>query len=290
MTMKNKKVAFCISGETRTFNLCYPYIKKNLLDPIGKNKTDYDIFCCIENDRDFIKIKKMDPTKIIKIKNKDFKKEYKDIFKNLYKKFFAYGNINNHLNQVNKINLCNQLRKKYQKENKIKYNWICRFRFDLLPINKINYSALKKEYLYVPKSKPSKIPICNDMIAISNEELMDIYCNLKNKFRKVLNDFYSEEFNTTLRISLSIEKYYLWFLELLIKYSKKQGFFSKIFNKMILLRGNLFLRPPLKNIYTIEHALLRYLKEEKVNIKNLEIDYILVREKWSSSGVLLNKQ
>ena len=52
MEKKIKTAAICFFGQARMLDLCYPYIKKNLLDPIGKNGKDYDIFCCVEDDED----------------------------------------------------------------------------------------------------------------------------------------------------------------------------------------------------------------------------------------------
>ena len=51
--LKMKNVALCFSGMVKSLELCYPYIKKNLLDHIGS----HDIFCFVEDDSDFKKIK-----------------------------------------------------------------------------------------------------------------------------------------------------------------------------------------------------------------------------------------
>ncbi len=53
MEKKIKNAAVCFSGQAKNFELCYPYIRKNLLDQIGS----HDIFCCVEDDENADKIK-----------------------------------------------------------------------------------------------------------------------------------------------------------------------------------------------------------------------------------------
>ena len=289
MKYKKKKVAFCFSGQARTFNLCYPYVKKNLLDPVGKRGKDYDIFCCVEDDGDAHKVNLLKPTRIVKVKSRNFREEYKDLFDANYKKFFGRrGDMNKHLNQLNKIFLSNDLRKKYQNEKKISYNWVFRIRFDMLPLNEIDYSQLNKKYLYTPKTKPNDIPVCNDMVAIGSDKILDIYSGLIKEFRNTLKTFFSEKFRTSLKISLFLEKKYTSFFEFLSNHTT--GILSKFFGKMVISRGLIFLRPANENCYALETALLRYLKDKEIKIKIIDIDYIIVRKEWSHSGVLLSKQ
>ena len=87
--MRKKKVAFCFSGQARTLDLCYPYIKKNLFDPLGENGKDYDVFCCVEDDEDARKVSLLKPARVLKITSKNFDEEFGEILKLNYKKLFA---------------------------------------------------------------------------------------------------------------------------------------------------------------------------------------------------------
>ncbi len=88
MKIKIKKVAFCFSGQARSLDLCYPYIQKNLLDPLGENKKDYDIFCCVEDDKDTHKVNLLNPTKVLKVKTENLVKKHEKIVSLNYNKFF----------------------------------------------------------------------------------------------------------------------------------------------------------------------------------------------------------
>ena len=77
-----KQAAICFSGMVRTLDLCYPYIKRNLLD----NLESYDIFCYAEDDKDFKKIKLLKPTKVRKIKSSKVDEIIKEDIKFLNKR------------------------------------------------------------------------------------------------------------------------------------------------------------------------------------------------------------
>ncbi|MBS3087449.1 hypothetical protein J4226_02545 [Candidatus Pacearchaeota archaeon] len=291
MRLKKKKVAFCFSGQARTFDLCYPYIKKNFLDPLGENKKDYDIFCCVEDEKDADKILVMQPTKILKVKSEDFNEKYKDVISLNYKKYFARGNLSNQLNQLNKIYLANNLRKQFQKENNISYNFVVRTRFDIFPISKINYSSLNKNKLYLPKSKDSTHPNYNDIIAIGGEAMLDVYSDRIKKFKETLAFFHIKKSSFKMHISLFLEKKFINFFELLIRISEKDSMKARFYKKVIIARSLLgFIRPPLKNCYTAESGLYKYLENEKIKPKIITIDFALIREKWVENGVWLDRQ
>jgi len=288
--MKKKKVAFCFSGQARTLDLCYPYIKKNLFDPLGKVGKDFDVFCCVEDDEDAKKVALLKPTKTLKITSQNLDEEYQDILKLNYKKLFSRGNMRKELNQLNKIYLANNLRREYQKENNISYDWVLRTRFDIFPIKQIEYHKLNKKYLYMPRTKAMKFPNHNDVMAIGSEKNLDIYSNLFKNFRSIFKTYFSNNFKISLKISFFFEKIYISLLKNLIKLSKKDGTPYKFFQKMIMIRGNFFMRPPQKNCWVLENALFRYLKIKKVQNRILDIDYALVRKVWTDSGIILDKQ
>jgi len=289
MKLKKKKVAFCFSGQARTLDLCYPYIKQNLFDPLDKNGEDYDVFCCVEDDEDSSKINLLKPTKILKVKHKDFGLEYGDILNKNYKKFFANNHLINYLDQLNKIYLANQLRKEYQNKKGISYDWVFRIRFDFFPIKKINYSNLDNKFLYVPKTMRGE-GAHNDMFAIGSEKNLDSYSDQIKKFGEVTKKFFQKNSPVRLKISFFLERIYLSIFNFLIRKTNQKNIFSKFCKKMVIVRGNFFLRPPKKYDYNSEAALFRCLKLLGVKTKILDIDYIIVRRVWENSGVHLNNQ
>jgi len=280
--MKTKKVAFCFSGQARTLDLCYPYIKNNLLDPLGKNKKDYDIFCCVENDEDAYKVNILNPVKTLRVSSTDFSKEVKNLLKSNQDRFFCRTTnnwFNNHLNQLKKIFLSNKLREEYQKANKIKYDWVFRIRFDIFPLNKVDYPNLNPKYLYSIQKIQSTELCCNDMIALSSEKNLNIYSDQINNITETIELFFLKQKKVSWKISFFLEKIYTSFFEFFIKRSKKRKFFYKLLHLMIGLKEFIFVSPPQGDTYFAESGLFRYLKKRGIKNKILPIDCILVREK-----------
>jgi len=289
MKTKRKKAAFCFSGQVRTLDLCYPYIKKNILDPLGKNGKDYDIFCCIIDDKDSSKVNLLKPVKVLKVKHRDFNLEYKDILNLNHRKFFTNSPLCSYLDQLDKLYLANQLRKEYQDKNRISYDWVFRIRFDFLPIKKIDYSKLNNKFLYLPKTMRGG-DAHNDMFAIGSEKNLDLYSNQIKEFRRVIKTFFQRSPPIRLRVSFFLERTYISILDFLIDKTKPQGIFSKFYKKMKIISGNFFLRPPKKYNYNSEYALFKHLELQKVKVKILDLDYAMIRKNWSSSGILLHNQ
>jgi hypothetical protein len=65
------RIAFCFSGQARTFDITYPYFKKNLFDAATEQGFEYDIFCAVEDDQDAQKIFIMNPQSYILIKSEE---------------------------------------------------------------------------------------------------------------------------------------------------------------------------------------------------------------------------
>ncbi len=285
-----KRIAFCFSGHARTLDLCYPFIKQNFLDPLEEEGKDYDIFCCIEDDKDAHKVNLLKPTKIVTSKTQNFNKRYDHLINLNYKQLFIRGNINNQLNQLIKIQLANNLRIDYQKQNDVSYDWIIRTRFDIFPLTKIDYSNLDKKYLYLPQTIDLTHKNYNDIIALGNDKNINIYSDRIDSFEKIFRTYCSNDFPISQRVSFFLERIYIYIFEFLIKTINKDNFISKIFNMLIVTRSTFFSRPPYKNRYTAESGLFRYLESEKTRVKKLDLDYALVRDNPSESGLFLDKQ
>ena len=127
-------------------------------------------------------------------------------------------------------------------------------------------------------------------MALGSEKNLDIYSNLIGNFENIFKTFFSNNFKTSLKISFFFERIYVSIFQALIKLSKKGGTPSKFFEKMIMIRGNFFSRPPQENCWTLESALFRYLKSQKRQVEIMEMDYAGIRKIWTASGVFLDKQ
>mgnify|MGYP003640717655 CR=1 FL=1 len=80
-----------------------------------------------------------------------------------------------------RLQQCNEMRKKYEKENNFKYDFIIRARTDLVFGQKLVLNDVIENAIFLLKHFDSKIPV-HDQFAFGNSELMDIYCQLYDHF------------------------------------------------------------------------------------------------------------
>ncbi len=282
--MENKrKIAFCFSGQARTFNKTYPYFKKNLFDSAKEQWFDYDIFCAVEDDEDLEKINIMNPTLIEKIKSSNVKKmieeKYWKILKQNWKKYYYYDSILypiiNWIQQFYKIYIVNKIKNQYSIKSNIKYDMVVRVRFDTIFINKINFIEIFKNIKkWIILNKIDFHKIC-DHFAFGTNKDMDVYCSLFNNFWKLL---LNNKINFKKKIILKIE--YIISLPIIILqkiwFRKKtmEYFLCKIrFNKLD------------KYIYIFTHERIMYenIIKQNINLEYTNISFIITRTKSEES-------
>lgn len=289
---KIKKVAFCFSGQARTLDLCYPYIKKNILDPVGKNGKDYDIFCCAEDDENLKKIKLLKPAKQKKIKSSEVDKIIKDELKLLnkqnyktiiYPESFSF-NFRNIYQQLFKIDKSFKLLKKYMETENVSYKYFIRIRFDFLPLDilKIEDFKIKNNEIVVPSYKGVDIKnMVIDMFCITSNFLaFKSYCSLYSNFRNVVQKNISIKTTFFQKIYFLFEKNYSnFFLFIFKKSNKKQNKLLRNLLGLSLLFPRMFYKDfKFKNRCMTEKAFFYHLKSEKIIIKQKKINFIIVRD------------
>jgi len=284
---KIKNVALCFSGQVKNLELCYPYIKKNLLDHIGS----YDIFCFAEDDSDFKKIKLLKSTKTKKVKSSEVDKIIKDEIKSLHKQNYKTSifpesfrfNLRNTYQQLYKINQSFELLEKYMKEENVSYKYFIRIRFDFLPLDVIKLASfnLKKKEVVVPDIKiPNPKDMFNDMFYITKDfDTFKSCCSLHQNFRKTIEQELSIKTTFFQKLYFIFEKNYRSFLFFLFKkLNKKQRKLPRYLLGLTLLLPKMFYKEfKAKNRYGTEKVFFYYLKSEKISIKKKKIDFIIVR-------------
>ena len=286
-SQKIKDVALCFSGQVNNLELCYPYIKKNLLDHIG----NYDIFCFAEDDENLNKITLLKPTKSGKIKSSEvdkiIKKETKILNKQNYKtsifpESFRF-NIRNSYQQLYKINQSFELLERYMKDENISYKYFIRIRFDVLPLDiiKLEDFKIKKNEVVVPKIKiPHSKDIFNDMICIAKDfDTFKLYCTLYNNFRRTVEKELSIKTTFLQKAYFFFEKNYRsFFFFLFKKLNKKQRKLPRYILGFAFLFPNIFYREfKSKYGYNVEKVFFYYLKSQKIAIKEKKISFVIVR-------------
>lgn len=285
-----KNVALCFSGQVKKFELCYPYIKKNLLDNLGS----YDVFCCAEDDADITKIEVLKPVKIEKINSSDVDKIIKEKIKLLnkdnYKKYIfpqsSKFNFRNVFQQLFKIKGSFNLLEKYMEENRIQYNYFIRIRFDFLPLDPIEITKykFKKNDVIVPKirlnSLEPKIQI-NDMFCIAKDiDTFRVYCGMYDNYPNVINKEIPLKANLSQKIYFWFEKKYNeFFLFLFNKPGKKYGKLSKNVLGFLLLFTKMFYNEfKVRNRCNLEKAFFYLLKSKDKKILDEPINFVIVRD------------
>ena len=291
MENKMKKVAFCFSGQARTLDLCYPYIKKNLLDLVGKNGKDYDIFCCVEDDENLKKVKLLEPIKTKKIKSSEVDKIIKDELRFLnkqnyktiiYPESFSF-NFRNIYQQLFKIDQSFKLLKKYMETENVSYKYFIRIRFDFLPLDilKIENFKIRKNEVIVPILRGVRPENeISDMFCITSDFLaFRSYCSLYSNFIKVVRKNLSIKTTFFQKIYFFFEKNYSnFFLFIFKKLNKKQRKLPRNLLGLSLLLPKMFYKVfKFKNTCNTEKAFFYHLKSENKLIRKEIINFIIVR-------------
>ena len=285
---KVKNVALCFSGMAKSLELCYPYLKKNLLDHIGS----YDIFCYAEDDKDLKKVKLLNPVRIKKVKSSEVDEIIKDELRYLNKQNYKTiifpesfrFNLRNIYQQLFKIKKSFELLEEYMDEENISYKYFIRIRFDMLPLDVFNLKnfEIKKNEVIVPKMKSyhSKDSF-NDMFCITKDfDAFRSYCSLYNNFGSVVQKSISVKITFFQRLYFFFERNYNNFFLFILKElnTKQRKLPRKILGCMLLFTKMFYKEFKIKNnICGPDKAFFYHLKSEKKIIKEEKINFIIVR-------------
>ncbi len=188
-------IAVCFSGQLRSLDFTY----KNISKFLNENFENYKIFAHIPENKDInqkftdyftnsIYIIEKDPKiKETKLKNKQFESvKNKNRFNSLKKAKIA------HMQQLYGIFKSNQLKKDYEKNNCVTFDWVLRCRSDIkFYDSSLDLSKMENRYLYTPHFH--KWGGINDRFVISSSKNMDIFSNLFNHIKKNEVDGFNAE-------------------------------------------------------------------------------------------------
>lgn len=178
--MTPKRIAIMISGQPRSYEKGYEYLKKNLLDPYDNIDWDVKIFF-------HIWAPLYDPL-------------ITDSVVDLYKPGDYYDNVQFHSDPINKkytnivhpqwtasntyhmwysVFLANQVKKQYELSRGMIFDVVVRTRFDYALNHIIDFSQVEPGKLYVPncRNDPAHM-FCSDIFAYGTSEVMDWYSNV----------------------------------------------------------------------------------------------------------------
>lgn len=181
------RIAILIAGYIRSFETNINYLKKNLFQNynidiyIHKSKNEKNDKYKNNNNWENIK-KNINPKVII---------ETTDVYFNNNKK------INNILNQFYKFFILNNLKNTIAISENISYDLVVKWRPDILLNNKINFSNIQKNIIYIPEDSKIDISKLNgkndkylcDIIAYGDNNIMNYYFNFYNNLNKLIKKY-----------------------------------------------------------------------------------------------------
>lgn len=179
------KIALCISGQPRSVPKAYEYVKRNILD-----RNDVTIFCHVwlsPNDLDVPLYYDPEAMLVEKSLTNDLSKytrvpaptpnwKVKDPARATWNQLYA-------------VMKCNELKKIYEENNQMTFDWVIRTRYDFAINTPIPFEDLDSSKLYIPNCRMTTgRDFGNDQFAFSSSENMDKYSDAFNR----INEFYDE--------------------------------------------------------------------------------------------------
>lgn len=169
------KIALCISGQPRSVDLAFPFVKKNILD--GNDVTVFTFSWGKDTDDGNKKIVELyKPARSVVVEQivPDLSKytrfpppqpnwKVKDPKLSTWSQLYA-------------IQRCNELKSEHELTSKIKFDWVIRTRFDFAINALIPFNELDNSKLYIPNCRmtPAR-DFGNDQFAFSSSKNMDEY-------------------------------------------------------------------------------------------------------------------
>lgn len=186
------KIAICLSGMPRNIENSYRWLRESILEPLKNAGHHYDIFLNTWEDKDVQLF--IDAFKPIRYELDVWNDEMIEKLGWPRLKKYDVATRPNLLGMFYKIWKCNELRKKYELENNIKYDIIIRTRTELKYNTKIDLKELdiikncKTPLVFLRKGpNPQYNHWYKDNFAIMNDAGANIYCECSNKVIEVSN-------------------------------------------------------------------------------------------------------
>jgi hypothetical protein len=174
------KIALCLSGQARNVTQGYEYVKKNLLDG-----NDVTVFCHAWESPSVADIELYKPAALMieKPLTNDLSKytrvpppqpnwKVKDPARAAWNLMYS-------------LKVANELKRVYEDENNMKFDWVIRSRYDFALNTPIPFDELDNTKLYIPNCRmtPAR-DFGNDQFALSSSENMDKYADAFSNIEK----------------------------------------------------------------------------------------------------------
>jgi len=180
-----KKIALCLSGQPRSVELAFPYVKNNIL---GGNDVTVFTFSWGKDNQNILDLYK---PALANVREQNVVPDFSQYtrFPPPQPNWKVKDPKLSTWSQLYAIAECNELKKQYEKENNMKFDWVIRSRFDFAINAHIPFEELDNSKLYIPNCRmtPAR-DFGNDQFAFSSSENMDKYSECFHH----INKFYDE--------------------------------------------------------------------------------------------------
>lgn len=257
------RTALCLSGQLRTFNSCYPSLKKYILDCFHPDVFVHTWYeqgdVSIQRDKDQMDSGKskavVDITKISALL--DTKKTFLEHFNPIMfdsldgvskpeHLWGVYHENKGMLPMFYSIYKCNLLKQQYERENNTEYDMVIRTRPDLeylnyMPQTVINGFKNDNNIVFIPTwNKHSNISF-NDTFAFGNSENIDRYCNCWKQLQDMWDDYDYKNMCETERVlyqylndnNVDVKKFLPFYILRRYNHSNKNIFLKKTVNRYV---------------------------------------------------------
>lgn len=188
MDFCNKRIALCLSGQARAVKYCYPSILENIIKPFGKVDVFIHSWLVAANNFDIFHTNLFDSTV----------QEYTDIYRpkdSLFEDFETseYHQYNNMKERIHiafyTVFMANQIKCRYEEKHGFIYDYVIRFRSDLMVKEMIDLKDFKwidERSVIIPNYRFDFGGI-NDQVAIGTSFAINRYCDLHNHIFRYLH-------------------------------------------------------------------------------------------------------
>lgn len=170
------RIALCISGYFRGFQICFPSWKRYLLN----NNHQFDVFVCTGHTKDVYIPDRVEPDIEILRRNFGLVKFHIDTpvtdIPLIYRmRNYNHRNISGMLSMFRKIKIANEMKTAYEKEHGFVYDTVVRWRPDTLLESQVNFEC-DGQSMFLPKH--GDFGGLNDQMAWSTSAIMNHYSSL----------------------------------------------------------------------------------------------------------------
>lgn len=165
------KLALCLSGQPRSFDKAYPFLKKNLLD-----LHDVDVFIHGWRPNGMAKYLQMYED-INELYHPRYLKLESPLRESVNEHMFVPNSSHpaNHVtSMLYSIYFANNFRIIHELSKGIQYDFVIRSRFDFALNKPIDFDNLRKDVVYIPKDVEGE-SLFNDQFAVSSADSMNCY-------------------------------------------------------------------------------------------------------------------